>query len=145
MLESLLYVSRSALYMPDDEEAVRDIVRCARIRNHRLQLTGALMFTHQHFAQYIEGPEAGLADVMASIRRDSRHSEITIVASRRQSARRFSDWDMAYAGPSDLIASRVERVFGAGFPGATTLSAERLVRLMLEFAQASSSRSDIAA
>jgi hypothetical protein len=126
--------------MPDDENIVGEIVIQARARNRALHLTGALLFTHQHFAQYLEGPEAGVADLMASIRRDPRHTEIEIVASRRRDSRRFGDWDMGYAGPSELVSLPVEAVFGTGSHGATSLSAERLVRLMLDLARSAAPR-----
>jgi hypothetical protein len=145
MLETLLYVSRSTLFMPDDEAAVWDIVCSARSRNQLLGVTGALLFTHQYFAQFLEGTEAAVADLMASIRRDPRHQEIEIVSSHGCTARKFSDWNMAYAGPSRLVGTHVESLFGSGYHGAASLAAGRVIVLMQELANKDPTLEPIAA
>lgn len=134
MFDTLLYVSRSTLFMPDDERVVEEIVEGARGRNTALGITGALIFTHRHFAQYVEGPEVGIAELMASLRRDPRHCDMDIVSHSRSQRRRFDDWSMAYAGPSVFVEQQVEAALGSGLEDATSLSAERLIRLMAEFA-----------
>ncbi len=135
MIESLLYVSRSTLFMPDDEVAVQAIIEAARVRNAGLDVSGALIFTHTHFAQYLEGPEAAVADLMASIRRDPRHRDIELVTSGARADRRFAGWDMAYAGPSLFIGMQVEALSESSLGDASKPSAERVIRLMAEFAR----------
>ena len=145
MLETLLYVSFSTLFMPDDEAVVTDIVRFARRRNAQIDVTGALVFTHQRFAQYLEGPEWALAEVMADVRRDPRHRDIEVVASAGAERRRFQGWDMAYAGPSVFVRQQVDVLVGLGSGPAIKLPAERIIRLMTEFARHDEiSRTDVA-
>lgn len=140
MLHTLLYVSYSTLYMPDDEKVVQDILVHARRRNAQLGLTGALVFTHQRFAQYLEGPEESIAELMASIRRDSRHRDIFLIESGQSDRRRFAIWDMAYAGPSDLIAAHVDNLVAGELDSNDPLRAERMIRIMSFLAQHGESR-----
>ena len=130
MLHTLLYVSYSTLYMPDDGAVVLDVVRQSRRRNAALGLTGALVFTHQRFAQYLEGPEAGIADLMASLRRDSRHRDILLVESGSTKRRRFPGWDMAYSGTSDLVAAQVDALAARELEDPQSLCPDRMIGMM---------------
>jgi hypothetical protein len=137
MLDALLYVSYSTLYIPDDEAVVQAIVRQSRQRNASLCLTGALLFTHQRFAQYIEGSEVAIAELMSSIRRDPRHRDIQIISTGRSRQRIFSGWDMAYAGPSEPIAARVDALLGVEPQQAGGPLAGNLIELMSALARTS--------
>jgi predicted sulfurtransferase len=134
MLDTLLYVSYSTLYIPNDAAIVDAIVAQSRRRNASLRLTGALLFTHQHFAQYIEGPEAAIADLMASIRRDPRHRDLTIQSAGRTHRRLFAGWDMAYAGPSETVAAQVAASLSSLDQRSDCHIARDLVRLMFDLA-----------
>jgi hypothetical protein len=136
MLDTLLYISYSTLYVPGDEAVVEAIVRQSRQRNASLRVTGALLFTHQRFAQFIEGPEFAIADLMASIRRDPRHRDIEIIRAGKSRQRLFSGWDMAYEGPSDTIAARVDAVLGIN-PLKAGPVADDLIELMSALARGS--------
>jgi hypothetical protein len=129
---TLLYVSESILYMPDDERVVAEILKTARGRNRFLGITGALVFTHRHFVQFIEGSEAGIADLMASIRRDPRHRSISIVGSGTASNRRFTGWDMAYAGPSVFVARKVAELLQQASEEELMARGEQMISLMTE-------------
>ena len=104
---SLLYISQSCLIMPDQERCVQDIVSVGRSRNKALDVTGALIFTETHFAQILEGAEDRVAELMRSIVRDERHTNVDIILRERLGARRFCSWSLAYAGPADLVADIV--------------------------------------
>ncbi|MGH1591417.1 BLUF domain-containing protein [Methylobacterium phyllosphaerae] len=65
---SLLYVSRRTC--SDDD--VRNIVETSQSRNAQLHITGALVASRNRFAQILEGPRAGVDELMESIRRDPR-------------------------------------------------------------------------
>ena len=99
-LLSLVYVSRSCLALDGEADTVKQIVRTATARNKSLRVTGALIYTELYFAQMLEGPSHAVNELMSSIRRDARHSDVTVVAEHRQSMRRFENWAMAYGGPS---------------------------------------------
>lgn len=129
---SLLYFSRSNLRLPDEAGAVDAIVATSVSRNRELDVTGALVFTEKHFAQYLEGPAEGVQALMDSIRRDPRHEDVRIIFDKPLHARRFPTWAMAYAGPSTFVAGHVLTLGEAGSPKA----AERLISLMRQFVEA---------
>ncbi len=117
-LRHIFYVSRS-LATPLQVEA---ILARARDVNPTRRLTGSLLFTGGHFAQWLEGPADGLHETMAAIVADPRHEAVKTLLEGALPLRRFADWDMAYAeAPSadDLLASLLT----------DTLSSERAERL----------------
>ncbi|ACB24558.1 MULTISPECIES: BLUF domain-containing protein [Methylobacterium] len=101
---SLLYVSRR-LATPAD---IRDIVETSRVRNARLQVTGALVASRNRFAQILEGPRAALDALMDSIRRDRRHTEVEVVMHADIERRRFPEWTLAYSGTSVFVDGLIE-------------------------------------
>jgi len=107
-LISLLYVSRSSLSLEGDYKAVGDIVQTALARNAALRISGALIYTELHFAQVLEGPESAVGELMTSIVKDARHSDVTVVARRPVARRRFGSWTMAYNGPSAFLDRHVK-------------------------------------
>ncbi len=102
-LLSLIYISRSALAVHGDADAVNEIIRLSEIRNGSLRVTGRLIYTELHFAQLLEGPACAIAELMRSIRRDERHRDVSIVAEQRIAARKWKDWAMSYSGASPYL------------------------------------------
>lgn len=136
-LVSLLYVSRSTLSAASAVAVVEQIVAGSRARNPGLGITGALLFTGEHFAQVLEGPAAAVDTLMASVTRDPRHEEITVAARTPIAERQFGRWSMAYSGPSQFVARHVTRLLDdpdAASP-ARQRCAEWLGDLLWEFAE----------
>lgn len=116
-LSTILYVSRSTLPIEGDSEAVNEIVNVAVARNERLRVTGALLYTHLHFAQVLEGPLGAIRELMSSILRDDRHTDVTVILQNGISARKFKSWAMAYAGPLPLLDRRIKPLLHPGTVG----------------------------
>src|SRR4051794_28676501 len=112
-IRCLLYVSESCLSWPDDAHEVDHIVANARTRNEQLGLTGALIYTRTHFAQVLEGERDAIEAVMASIRADSRHRNLCVVAEESIETRYFPDWTMAYSGPSFYVDRQIRPLLTA--------------------------------
>jgi hypothetical protein len=130
-VRNLLYVSRSTIPAKEAEAQVADIVAGAQLRNLPLQVTGALVFTGDRFAQYLEGPAASIQELMTSIRRDPRHLEVLELPLALFSGRLFDGWSLAYSGSTPFVARLVEELAAADDPVAT--ACDKLVRLMQEF------------
>jgi len=128
-LHRWFYASRSQLPTAWSDAAVADIVAVSRRRNAALAVTGALLFTGARFAQIIEGPDAAVAELQASIARDPRHGDVQTILSGPHEARLFDDWSLAYAGPSLFVSSQVEAALDE-----VPRSADRLVQILREFA-----------
>lgn len=66
-------------------DAVTSIVRSARAKNPKLNVTGLLLFDGTHFCQYLEGPAANVAWLLERIRSDARHATSRCVIRPRAS------------------------------------------------------------
>lgn len=137
MITSLLYVSRSTLELPRQAQEIEDIVRVSRSRNASIDVTGALVFTERNWAQNIEGPAAAIDELMESIRRDSRHTDVDVVYHATIADRRFATWAMAYAGPSTFVAGNVLPLTDPLPAAGKRKASERLITLMRQFVEAS--------
>ncbi len=97
-LHAFAYVSTPTV--PFSDRDLSDLLIAARHANAAHGVTGKLVVLETaagvvRFAQYVEGPEAGLATVTERILDDPRHGAIEV---RRQGPipmRRFPGWDMA--------------------------------------------------
>ena len=126
---SLLYVSESVLRMPDERHELTDIVNVACARNAKLDVTGALVFTGERFAQILEGSSGAVDELMTSICRDPRHKDVNVVQVIERGARQFPDWSMAYSGPSTYVDRHISPLFTT-FADSQSQSARALVRLI---------------
>lgn len=79
------------------ESNLEDIVTVARVRNQAAGLTGCLHYEDGLFFQWLEGPAPALWPVVASIRRDPRHLELTVLEQGALAGRRFQSWRMRFS------------------------------------------------
>jgi hypothetical protein len=126
MFSTWVYVSTSRLGTNPDAELAA-IRSTAESRNEGLGLTGVLIFSGRRFAQFLEGPDEGLSLMKASIGRDSRHTDIQTLTTRRIRQRRYGRWALAYSG----WASAIDRVLS---DAVAAQDANELLRYMDEFA-----------
>ena len=102
MLATWLYVSSSLLAKNADAET-DNIRSIAEARNPELGLTGVLLFSGCHFAQFLEGAEADLNIMQASICSDARHTGLVTLPTDPVEKRRYGRWALAYSGCSSHI------------------------------------------
>lgn len=131
----LLYVSKSMLPAATADEAVRQISAASVLANSRTGLTGALVFTGNHFAQILEGDSAEINKLMAVIQQDGRHTELRIVDRKDIAQRRFSDWNMAYMGPSKFVSRHVLQLLEQTSAERAWRAAAWISDLMAEFSK----------
>jgi hypothetical protein len=112
---------------------VTDLVELARIRNGRLGVTGAIIFTGSFFAQLIEGLTNPIDELWISIGKDPRHSGIRVVNRMEVQDRYFSGWTMAYSGPSTYMNKHIEPLVTQALePSENARRGRRLTTLMRE-------------
>jgi hypothetical protein len=132
-IHALLYVSRALVAGAAADAAVEAIVRVSRERNDALAVTGALLFSGGHFAQWLEGSRESVEELMASIARDQRHTDIAILEVGSAPARRFPDWTLAYAGRSTFVDSALAVALDGG-PADAPFRVRRIRALLDGFA-----------
>ena len=85
---------------PFADRDLSDLLLAARYANAAHEVTGKLVVLETdagvvRFAQWVEGPEAGLAAVVDRILADPRHADVEVRRQGPVPARRFPGWDMA--------------------------------------------------
>ena len=90
----LIYRSQSLL-PPGDDAALADILKVARANNADLGITGALMLYDDWFAQVLEGPQAAVEGLYATISADKRHHGVKLDQSGPAAGPLFAKWAMA--------------------------------------------------
>jgi len=110
MLQSLIYVSHSLIAPPDRAREVEAIVSGSILRNERLRVRGALVFTERYFAQILEGPGSSIDELMESIARDPRHERMMVIEYRPVDGYQFPEWNLAYWGGATYMDRQVERI-----------------------------------
>lgn len=99
----LIYRSQSRAEMTHDE--IDDILKIARRRNALDDISGLLIYHQGRFLQVLEGPEEAVRACFDRVRRDPRHSAISVLHDGPAQTRAFSKWFMGYARPEELPLS----------------------------------------
>lgn len=73
---------------------VREILAKSQDNNVRDNVTGFLIFDKASFVQVLEGETAAVEDAYTRILGDTRHTDITLVATREIATRDFPEWSM---------------------------------------------------
>ena len=133
MLKSILYISNSLLDLADADRQVDAILEWSRGWNTSVGITGALVFTHRHFAQFIEGPEAPILHLIANLRRDARHTNLTVIQEEDVERRRFEGWSLAYSGPEIFLEHQLQPLLRRSPGSPVGQAADDLIRLMHVF------------
>jgi len=103
MLFTLNYVSRALIGTDDPEmDAIKAV---ALSRNAAQRVTGALYLDGALFFQVLEGREAEVRAIYASIRVDPRHRDVNLIDARPLASRRFDGWSMKFVDRSALPAN----------------------------------------
>lgn len=79
-----------------DSQDVSIILNTARNFNSKTNITGCLLLCNGEFLQILEGEKQLVLELMTSIEKDERHSNITILAQEFIKKRMFSTWSMAF-------------------------------------------------
>jgi len=109
-MQRVLYLSESHIEEADAQLVVSQIVANAQINNARLGITGALIYTGEHFAQVLEGSPETIQMLMARIVADFRHQNVVVVDQSPIDGRRFPEWSLAYQGQSQFVSRHVTRL-----------------------------------
>jgi hypothetical protein len=91
----LMYRSRNKIPADQRKAELGTLFTVARSNNKQQQITGALLIYGDWFAQVLEGAEAPVQALFATIEADPRHENISVIQSGMAGERLFSRWAMA--------------------------------------------------
>lgn len=90
----LMYRSRNKIPADQRKTELGTLFAVARSNNKKHQITGALLIYGDWFAQVLEGPEAPVRALYATIETDPRHEDVSVIQSG-PAERLFARWAMA--------------------------------------------------
>ena len=109
---TIVYASRAVRRM--DDGALTALLERARERNDAHGVTGMLLYAYESFMQQLEGEEAAVDAIYASIAADPRHTELRLLSRRPISERRYDRWAMGFEHPDAAsLATRLPGYHGA--------------------------------
>lgn len=92
-----------------DLEAILDV---SRRKNEVAGITGLLLYHDGSFFQTLEGMDAAVREIFASIRGDQRHRGIIVMEQRPVGERLFGRWSMAFKPIDELSAEQLQDFLG---------------------------------
>lgn len=131
-LYRLIYLSHNEITGSTEmiHKEIEHILMISRERNVAADITGALMFNKNGFAQVLEGPHNQIQETFERIQCDLRHSNVVILDFEPIQTRRFNQWSMAYIGreiPANDVFTKIRRE--SGFDS-NRLTGERIYDLL---------------
>jgi EAL domain-containing protein (putative c-di-GMP-specific phosphodiesterase class I) len=90
-------VYSSAATHPFSRGELTELLTKARRNNEQQGLTGMLLHTEGSFFQVLEGPPEAVDALFDAIKRDKRHTKVTLIIREPIARRSFGDWTMGHA------------------------------------------------
>ncbi|HET9073733.1 MAG TPA: BLUF domain-containing protein [Solirubrobacteraceae bacterium] len=109
---TIVYTSRAVAPMSDAQ--LTGLLEAARGRNAAHGVTGMLLYAYESFMQQLEGDDAAVNAIYASIAADPRHTELRLLSRRPIRTRRYDRWAMGFEHPdAPSLATRLPGYHGA--------------------------------
>lgn len=105
----LVYRSSATMERENRPAELEEIFELSRRNNTDLGLSGALLVWEDTFVQVLEGDEATVRDLYATIAADPRHEDVVLLDAHTVDDRVFARWSMAHISDdegADLPAAR---------------------------------------
>ncbi|MBU2359316.1 MAG: BLUF domain-containing protein [Alphaproteobacteria bacterium] len=96
----IAYVSLSTA--PLDVTRLSDILTVSQLHNTHDGITGILMYHDLLFFQVLEGERSSVERCYDRVKRDPRHSGISLIWEGDAETRSFPTWSMGYVGPDEI-------------------------------------------
>jgi Sensors of blue-light using FAD len=90
----MAYVSSAAKRFSHVE--LVELLTQSREKNAKLGITGMLLYKDGNFMQVLEGEEAVVRELLASIWKDERHHGIITIMEEVREEREFPEWSMGF-------------------------------------------------
>ena len=103
MVRQLIYTSRVAPGLQDEDALLRSILAVSVRNNAAVAVTGMLLRHRDHFFQALEGSATAVEAIYRRVRRDPRHRDLRLLQDAPRASRSFAGWAMCgyNLGPAD--------------------------------------------
>ena len=89
-------IYRSVALDKINSSEITKILNTSREFNLKNNITGCLLFYKNEFVQILEGEQDVIEKLNTKIEKDTRHSNVILIAKNEKSERTFHNWVMAY-------------------------------------------------
>jgi hypothetical protein len=126
----VIYASRATEHFHEHE--IPELLKHARVANARRELTGMLLYIGGSFLQVLEGQPDMVEAVFANIRRDRRHTEVTLIARETIPERAYEGWTLLNKTLDPIEAGELigEKDYFASAAWITRLDPDRAKKLL---------------
>jgi hypothetical protein len=93
-MHRIIYVSSETA--PFSEAQLDALLRKSRNHNLASGITGLLLYKDGHFMQILEGPKPAVLALIAKIKKDPRHRDVSILMQSDTGQCEFKDWSMGF-------------------------------------------------
>ena len=90
------------------EADIENILNTARAQNKKYDVTGSLIYHREVFFQIVEGNKEDVLRLYENIRKDQRHSDVTIIWQGAKPSRDFGNWNMAMLADDNVLNIPIE-------------------------------------
>ena len=130
-INQLIYISQATRKMSSED--LLDILKIAKEKNQKIDVTGSLFYNGGWFLQVLEGPLSTLNTLYKKIEKDPHHKNSRILYNEPASFRTFTRWSMNMTNLDDrqadkynqlveiIEAAKTNRKIGAASPAVTLL------------------------
>ena len=94
MVFEISYNSKASGSLTDKD--IEEMILKAREKNIKNNITGCLVYKENAFYQIFEGSMGAVIDLYNQIKKDPRHSDITVMNKSWRTTRGYTNWDMAF-------------------------------------------------
>lgn len=99
----LVYASRSTAEIQQLKTHLSQILMTAHRQNLRHQIVGVLFYGNGYFLQCIEGQQHHVDSLYATLQKDPRHEQVTLIDRHYIDRCQFSTWQMKYVQLDDQV------------------------------------------
>jgi hypothetical protein len=92
---------------PFTSDQLVELLKAARQKNERLNVTGMLLYYDSSFIQVLEGEAEAVDSLFETIKSDDRHEAVTRFFRRETAVREFPEWEMAFREITDADIAKV--------------------------------------
>ena len=131
----LVYSSKATEVV--DSNYLNDILSKACTRNLEDKITGFLISRQGYFVQLLEGPEDKVRECFQRIKKDPRHTNVTILAEAYENTRITPKWSMGHVEYKEgqISATELLELFDCGRNGTIYTSKAPIELMLKKFAQ----------
>ena len=124
-LTRLVYYSQRN---PSEKLDTKSLIETCKRNNSRLNLTGILHYSGDHFIQVIEGGRVEVSELYHRITRDPRHTNIIILSCTDVRERMFPTWSMGlHQGANAQTRTVLLRYFSTDIMNPETVNVDTLL------------------